>query len=203
MALAAFDPLAGVITNATAMTIGFHALTVEYGRRRSAALAVSFPNERAQRVIEGRPLVVEGPLPENMIDRLPRGKVGGQITPRAATLDDIENGIEDAPTVSRRASAFGGFGEHGFEVSPLGIRETGLIYGVFHAPTEAALKMSRPSPSRMSTHPALFFHAQSRQPLESQRQSKNSIIQTGNKAVAKCCKYLLCFYLVLSPAELP
>jgi hypothetical protein len=100
--------------------------------------------------------VVASPLPEAMIDGLPRRKVGGQITSRAATLDDIQDGIQDAPPIRGRASAFGGFGQHGFEVGPLGVSETGVIFGVFHAPTEAALKMSRLKPSRMSTHPSII-----------------------------------------------
>jgi hypothetical protein len=103
-----------------------------------------------------------------MIDRLPRWKVGGQIPPWAATLDDIEDGLEDTPRVGGRASAFGGFGEHRLEVSPLGIRETGFIYGVFHAPTEAALKIGRLNPMQMSTYHATFLS----------HPSKNLIIQT-------------------------
>jgi hypothetical protein len=39
----------------------------------------------------------------------------------------------------------------------LGLREAGFIYGVFHAPTEAALKISRQTPSRMSTHPSIIY----------------------------------------------
>src|ERR1017187_3062626 len=124
MALAAFDPLAGVIAHRATMTVGLDALAIEYGGRRSRAFALSSADERAQRVVEGRPQVVMSPLPEAMIDGLPRRKVGGQITPRAATLDDIQDGIQDAPPIRGWASAFGGFGQHGFEVSPLGVRET-------------------------------------------------------------------------------
>jgi hypothetical protein len=156
MPLAAFDPLAGVIANPAAVTSGFYTLTVQNRRRWAAALVVSSPNERAQRVVERGPLVVAYPLPEDMVNRFPSGKVSGQIAPRAATLDDIQDGIQDAPPINGWASAFGGFGEHRFEVGPLGICETGFIYGVFHASTEAALKMGRQTPSRMSTHPFII-----------------------------------------------
>ena len=84
--------------------------------------------------------MVEGPLPEDMLDGFPRGKAGGQITPWEAALDDREAGIKDAAAVGGRASALGWFGKHGFEVSPWGLREAGVINGVFSAPTEAALK---------------------------------------------------------------
>jgi hypothetical protein len=50
----------------------------------------------------------------------------------------------------------------------LGIGKTGVIYGVFHAPTEAALKIGRLNPKWMSTHPATFLS----------RPSKKLIIQT-------------------------
>ena len=182
MPLAAFDPFGGVLAHTAALTVGLHALTIQNGRRGPAALAADFSDEGAQRVLEDRPLVIERPLPENMVNSFPRRKVGGQISSRAATLDDIKDGIQDAPTVGGRASAFGGFWEHRFEVSPLGIRETGFIYGIFHAPTEAPLKIGRQTPSWMSTHPSLFFHSLSNRPLESQRRSENPIIQTGTKA---------------------
>jgi hypothetical protein len=96
-------------------------------------------------------------LPENMVNRLPRREVAGKITPWKAALDDIQDRIQDAAPVGGRAPAFGSFRRHRFEVSPLGVRETGLIYGVFHAPTAAALKMSRRNPSRMSTHPSTIL----------------------------------------------
>src|ERR1035437_6732821 len=132
-----FDPLAGVIAHPSTMTVGLDALAIENGGREPTALAVSFPGQRAQRVIEGGPLVVERPLPENVVDRLPSREVGGEIASRAATLDDIQDGIQDAPPIHRWAATFSSLGQHRLEVSPLGIRKTGLIYGVFHAPTEA------------------------------------------------------------------
>jgi len=172
MPLAAFDPLAGVITHGAAVPRRLHTLTVQNRGRGPTALVVGSPHERAQRIVEDCPLVVERPLPEDMIDGFPWGKVGGQVAPRAATFDDIENGIQDAPPVGGRTSAFGGFGEHRFKVSPLGVGKVGFVYGVFHAPTEAALKMSRQTPSRMSTHPATFLSG----PIN------KTIIQTHSKS---------------------
>jgi hypothetical protein len=107
MSLAAFDPLAGVVTDVTAVTGGLDAWTVQNGRRWPAALAASFPDERSERIIERRPLMVGDPLPEHMTDRFPVGKVGGQITPRATTLDQIQDHINDPPPIYRRATASG------------------------------------------------------------------------------------------------
>jgi len=71
--------------------------------------------------------MVMDPLPEHMINRFPMRKVGGQITPRATTLDHIQDGIDDAPPILGRTSAFGGFGKHRFKVSPLGVGEVGVV----------------------------------------------------------------------------
>jgi hypothetical protein len=62
----------------------------------------------------------------------------------------------------------------------LGIRETGFICGVFHAPTEAALKMNRPTPDRMSTHPSNLILIAINQPAKPQRLSEKLIIQTDS-----------------------
>jgi Beta xylosidase C-terminal Concanavalin A-like domain len=182
MALTTFDPLAGVIANAPAVTVGLHTLAVENGGRRSAAFALGFADEGAEHVVEHCPLMVERPLPEPMVDGLPRRKIRGEITPRAATFDDIQDGIHDASPVNGRSSAFGALGEHRLEVSPLGIRETGLIYGVFHAPTEAALKIGRRRPSPMSTHPCTIRPLTTKQTIQiPSRNPKNLIIQTATK----------------------
>ena len=101
--------------------------------------------------------------------------------PRAAALDDIQDSIQDAPPISGRASAFGGCREQRLEVSPLGIGEAGFVYGVFHALTEAALKMSRRNPSPMSTLSSLFFHSSSSRPPKSQQLSPKPIIQTNSE----------------------
>ncbi len=178
MPFSAFDPFTSVIANLTAVTGGFDTLTIQNGCRGSASFAVSFPDQCAQSVVERGPLVVTDPLPKNMVNRFPMGKILGQITPRTATLDEIQDGIKDAPPINRWAAASGGNREHWFEVSPLGIGETGVIYGVFHAPTEAALKMSRQKPSRMSTHPSTFLSAPIKKTSASLRNSANLIIQT-------------------------
>ena len=52
MALAAFDPLAGVIAYRAAVTVGLDALAVENGGRGPRAFVLSSTDERAQRVVE-------------------------------------------------------------------------------------------------------------------------------------------------------
>jgi len=180
MPLAAFDPLAGVVADVAAVTGGLHALTVQNRCRWPTAFALSFPDQRAQRVVERGPLMVADPLSENMVNRFPMGKVGGQITPRAATLDDIQDGIQNAPPIDGWASAFSRFGEHGVEECPLGIRKTGLVYGVFHASTEAPLKMSRQNPSRMSTHPSNILSPVIHQTGNPHHHTEKLIIQTDS-----------------------
>src|SRR5271170_1434262 len=96
--------------------------------------------------------MVANPLPKNMVNSFAGWKIGRQVPPGAATLDEIQDGVKDATTIGGRAPAFGWFGEHRFDESPLGVRETGVIDSVFHALTEAALKISRRSTSPVSTH---------------------------------------------------
>jgi hypothetical protein len=66
--------------------------------------------------------------------------------------------------------------------SPLGIGEVGFVYGVFHAPTEATLKMSRPIRQRMSIYSSLFFHSSASKPPASQQFSPKPIIYTHSKS---------------------
>ena len=196
MALAAFDPLAGVVAHPSAMPGGLDALTIQNRRRGAAALAVRLAHQRAQRVVERRPLVIERPLPENMVNRFPMGKFRGQVTPRAATFDDIQDGVQDLPPINWWSSAFGGFREHGFKVGPLGVGEAGLIYGVFHAPTEAPLKIGRPNQSRMSTNTASFLLRPHQQPSPSyssklifrRRLKKHRLAGTSNSEVGNAAK---------------
>ena len=67
---------------------------------------------------------MERPASKDMIHRFPRGKVGGQVTPGDAAFDHVEDGVEDAPQLGAWPTAFGRFGEHGFEILPLSIGET-------------------------------------------------------------------------------
>jgi hypothetical protein len=76
------------------------------------------------------------PLAEDMINGFPMGKVGGQVAPRAAALDQIKDGVNDAPPVYGRASVFGGFGEHWFEVGPLGVSQISVVFGDFSSPQQ-------------------------------------------------------------------
>jgi len=116
-------------------------LAVQNGGGGAAAFALRSPDESAERVVERGPQVMERPVPENMIDRFPRRKVGGQVTLGDAAFDHIEDGVQDAPQIGPWPTALGGFGKHRFEIGPLGFREAGVVDGVFHASTEAALKI--------------------------------------------------------------
>ena len=84
------------------------------------------------KVVACGPLVIERSASENMIDRFPRGKVGGQVPPGDAPFDHIEDGVQDAPQIDAWPTAFGRFGEHGVEILPLRLGEAGFVAGVFH-----------------------------------------------------------------------
>jgi len=60
------------------MAIGFPALAIQNRRRWLGSFVVGFPDENAQRVVEGRPQMVQGPFPEDMENGFPRGKSAGK-----------------------------------------------------------------------------------------------------------------------------
>jgi hypothetical protein len=61
----------------------------------------------------------------------------------------------------------------------LGLRKVGLINGVFHAPTEASLKISRRNPHWMSTYSLTFLPRVIKSSSKSQSYSK-LIFQTDS-----------------------
>jgi len=162
VAFAAFDPLAGVKADTAAVTVGLHALTVQNGRCGPAALAVGFPDEDAQRIVEHGPLMVVTPFPEDMVNRFPMGKVDGQITPRAATLHQIQDGINNPPPIHGGSSTFGRFGEHRFEISPLGVSQVGVVNGDFHRLKSAAANENPKNSQSNQAFSAFIWHSRSR-----------------------------------------
>ena len=121
MTFAAFDLLGGVITHRAAVTGGFDALTVQDGGGGPAAVVVAAADQHAQGVMNHGPLVMGDPLAEEVINRFPVGKIGGQITPGTAAFDQIQDGVNETAAILGRTSAFGDFWQQGFEVSPLGV----------------------------------------------------------------------------------
>ena len=86
------------------------------------------------------PLVVGDPLAEDVANGFPAGKVGGQIAPRTAAFDQIQDGVNDSAAILGRASAFGQFGQQRFEISPLGVGQVGVVFGDFHRLKSATAK---------------------------------------------------------------
>ena len=166
MAFTAFDAFAGIVTHRAAVTGGLHALAVENGRRGAAALAVRAPHEDAQSVVEHGPLLVVHPLPEDVINSLPAGKVGGQIAPRAAALHEIQKGVNDSATIFGWASTFGGFGQHRLEVSPLGVSKVGVVSSDFHRLTGATAKVNSKTTQSNQALYAFFFRRTVTKPIQ-------------------------------------
>ncbi len=173
MAFAPFDAFAGIVTHRATVTGGLHALTVENGRRGATALALTAPHQHTQGVVEHGPLMVVNPLPEDMVNGLPAGKVSGQIAPWTATLGQIENGFNDPAAVFGWASAFGGFGEQRLEVSPLGGGEVGIVSSDFHRLTGATAKINSKNTHSNQALYTLFFHRAAAKPIR-------PLFQTGS-----------------------
>lgn len=82
--------------------------------------------------------MIQSPLAEDVIDCLPRGKPHGKEAPLDAALGNVKDDVDYQTTVSGRPAEFAGWGEHGFQNGPLGIREAGLVNGVLHRLTGAS-----------------------------------------------------------------
>ena len=91
-----------------------------------------FADQVTQGVVKSGPLMALLPAPEDPIDRLPGGKILGQIPPGDAAFDHIEDRVEHLAQVGAGPSPVRGFRQHRFEIFPLGVGEAGFVFGVFH-----------------------------------------------------------------------
>jgi len=159
MSFAAFDSLAGIVTHAPAVSVGLDALTVQNRSRWPAVLAMRSPNQNTQRIMNHSPLMVGHLLAEDVINGFPLWKISGQIAPRAAAFDQIEDGVEDSPPIFGRSSMFGRFGKHRFDPGPLGVSKVRVVSGDFHRLTGATAKESRSKRQQNQALSLLFRHA--------------------------------------------
>ena len=101
--------------------------------------------------------MIECPAPKDVIDGFPRWKASRQITPGDAAFDDIQHGVQNSSQIGGWPTALGTLGQHRFEIFPLSIGEAGIVYGVFHASTEAPLKIGLASAKPNVNHSFHFF----------------------------------------------
>jgi hypothetical protein len=76
--------------------------------------------------------MIQGTLPEDVIDGHPRGKPCAKKAPLDATLCHVENGVHQQTPLGGLQTEFTGWWEHRFKKGPLDIRDPGLEIGVFH-----------------------------------------------------------------------
>ena len=95
--------------------------------------------------MDNDPAMIGNPLPEDMINRFPMRKIGGQITPGTPAFDQVQDGLEDAAAIGGRTATLGGLGQQGLEIGPLGVGQVGVVSGFFHPPTGATANDSRKS----------------------------------------------------------
>ena len=148
VALAAFDLFGPIVAHRAAVAVGLDALAVQDGGCGAGTLGVRGPDVGPQPGVERFPSVVAGPLAKDMIHGFPGREVGGQEPPLDAAFAHVEDRLDDPPPVGGRSAAFLGFGEHGSEEGPLGVRQAGVINSDFHRLDWAALRMERADPAR-------------------------------------------------------
>ena len=132
--LSSLDSFAGVVADIAAMAVGFDALTVQDGRGRLLMPLLNNAKADSQCIVEGRPSLIHAPEAKDMVNRLPRGEVGGHLTPGDAALENIEDGIDDPASVGRRSATFFEFRQHGLKKFPLRVGQIGIVGSIFHRP---------------------------------------------------------------------
>ena len=74
---------------------GFHTLRIHDRGARVRVPAHPLTFGHMEGTVQAEPKALKAPASEVVEDRLPRRKVGGQIAPRAAGAQDVENGVKD------------------------------------------------------------------------------------------------------------
>ena len=89
--------------------------------------------------------------------------VGGFVIPpqtavahEPATFNQIQDGVNEAAAILGWTTAVGGFGQHGLEISPLGIGQVGVVVGDFHRLKSATAKDGPPKTQFKSSVFAVF-----------------------------------------------
>jgi hypothetical protein len=129
VALSAFDLLATITTPLlSAYPGGLGRLGVHYPSAGFGIALESNAQAFADRVVQPLPSAVDAPSSEVMKDGLPRWEVVRQKAPRAATPQDIEEGVEDlAPAVDRRSTGGSRDGKMRLQARPFCVREVGWV----------------------------------------------------------------------------
>src|SRR6185295_9179631 len=134
MTLSSLNPFTGVVADFASVTVGFDALAVEDGGRGLLTPALVGAHADSQRIVEGRPSLVQTPGSEDMVDSLPRRVSFRQKPPRDATLENIQNRINHAPALSRSAAELLWSGNHRLQEFPLRVRQVSFVGSDIHRP---------------------------------------------------------------------
>ena len=106
MSLPTGDLFAGIVATFFAADLGgLHRLAVDDRRRGRRFLPCGDSHSLPQGVVDLLPQTFLPPSPEYRVNRLPFWKVVGQGSPLAACAIDVENSVDDFPTVHRRPSS--------------------------------------------------------------------------------------------------
>ena len=132
MGFAAFDPFFCIVTHRAAVPGGFDALTGQGRRRGMDSFSFDFLSHAAQRIVGNIPQIVAAPSAEDPIVGLPWREINGEISPLYAPFDKIEDDVKNVAQVRGLGAASGGFGQHRFEIFPLGAGRIRSVISVFH-----------------------------------------------------------------------
>jgi hypothetical protein len=124
VALSSFDLLGPVVTTLVPThSRGLERLAIHYGRAGLRVSVEADSHTLAQGSMHPLPGAVQTPEAEVVVDGLPRRELVGQQSPGAATLQDVEDGVEDlAQGIYPRTATGFGSGKVGLKATPFGVR---------------------------------------------------------------------------------
>ncbi len=140
------------------MPVRLDALAVEDGCAGSFATSFLLSDAGPQGVVDASPCMITFSGAENMVDGLPRREVRRQESPGNATLENVEDAIDDPTSVRRWAPPFAGRRKHRNEKLPLIIAEISVVGGGFHRPDRLRRIGRRIPPKGMSRVSAKTCH---------------------------------------------
>ena len=189
--LAPFDLLAGIVANLASVPVRFDALAVEDGGGGFVSPSLVSADTDSQDIIKCGPSVVERPSPEDVVNRLPRRKINGQLAPLDPSLEDIEDSIDDDSSIGARSSEFIGFADHRFEELPLAVGQIGVVSRIFHRPNGGCAEKLEKS-SNYSRQCYLLDHSHYSQLVQIMilfGRSRNGLFQTGSNHALEATAY--------------
>ena len=125
-----------------------HRLAVQRSCSGSTALSFRLANQRSEPVVQSAEDRPPTPVPEEVVDRLPRREVLGEKPPRAAAFDQVQYGVDYLPERGSRTSQSTAWRQHWLDQRPLGVGQIRIETGDFHRLTALPRWIDKTNPTQ-------------------------------------------------------